>query len=343
MKNKDARSLPTIALEDLRRKAVKVVRNGKTHEETGKIFGVTRQTVTKWVKKYRLYGVKGLKAKPKGRPPGGRLKPWQAARIAKTVVDRCPEQMKLPFYLWTRKAVSLLIEKKYRIHLSTWTVGRYLKRWGFSPQKPMRRAFEQNPEEVRQWLEKEYPKIKKQAKKEGAVIYWGDEMGVRSDHATGRTYGLRGKTPIIYGTGQRFGCNMISAITNKGHLCFRLHKKRFNTSIFVDYMRRLVQQSKKKVFFIIDRHPVHRSDKVHRWVAKNIKRIHVYYLPGYSPELNPDEILNQDVKSNAVGRRRAHNQKSLMSNVRGYLCRRQKHSQMVVNYFHEDNVRYAFE
>jgi len=236
MKTQDARSLPSIAQEDLRKKAVKAVLDGKKQGEVAKIFGVTRQAVGKWVKKYREGGEKALEAKRRGRPKGGSLLPWQAAQIAKTVIDRHPEQLKLPFSLWTREGVGQLIEKRFGIRLSVWTVGRYLSRWGFTPQKPLRRAFEKNPEQVRHWLDEEYPGIRKQAKRE-----------------------RRGQTPVIPGTGQRFGCNMISAITNQGQLNFMVFKKRFRTEVFQEFLRRLVRHTNRKVFLIVDGHPVHRS------------------------------------------------------------------------------------
>ena len=206
MKTKDARSLPAVAQEDLRRKAVKAVLNNKKQVEVAEVLSVTRQAIGKWLKAYREGGSKALKKKKQGRPKGGSLLPWQSAQIAKSVVHRCPDQLKLPFYLWTREAVSELIERRFGIVLSVWTVGRYLTRWGFTPQKPLRRAFEKDPEAVRRWLEEEYPGIKKKAKEEKAEIYWGDEMGLRSDHTVGRSYGRRGQTPVIPGTGVRFGC-----------------------------------------------------------------------------------------------------------------------------------------
>lgn len=342
MKNKDARSLPSVAQEDLRRKAVKAVLAGNKQREVAKLFGVTEQAVCKWMKKYRENGSKSLKAGKRGRPKGGTLLPWQAAQIARTITDRHPEQLKLPFYLWTREAVAQLIEHRFGISLSIWTVGRYLKRWGFTPQKPMRRAFEQDSEAVRYWLEKEYPSIRQQAKREGALIYWGDEMGLRSDHAVGRTYGRRGQTPIIPGTGQRFGCNMISAITNRGHLNFMVFKQRFKAPVFIEFLRRLTrQQDGRKIFLIVDGHPVHRAKKVKDWLKKNTHKIRLFRLPGYSPELNPDEVLNQDVKSNSLGRKRSHNQQELMANVRSYLWRRQRQPEIVKNYFKEKHVRYA--
>lgn len=341
MKIKDARSLPIVAQADLRKKAVNAFLDGAKQIEVAKLFGVTRQSVSKWVRGYRKGGRKQLEAKRRGRPKGGSLLPWQAAQIAKTVIDRPPEQLRLPFFLWTREAVSQLIEERFGMRLSVWTVGRYLNRWGFTPQKPVRRAFERDPERVRRWLEQEYPGIRTKAKQEKAMIYWADEMGLRSDHAVGRTYGRRGQTPVIPGTGQRFGCNMISAITNRGQLNFMVFKKTFSAEVLIDFLKRLIRQSKRKVFLIVDGHPVHRSAKVKEWLAKKPKHLRFYFLPGYSPDLNPDEMLNQDVKSNAVGRKRAHDQKELISNVRSFLWGRQRQPRIVKRYFQEKHVRYA--
>jgi len=315
--------------------------NGKTQVEVANIFGVTRQALGKWIKKYRQGGNKSLKAQRKGRPKGGRLLSWQAAQIAKTITDHHPEQLKLPFYLWTREAIAQLIEQRFGIRFSIWTVGRYLSRWGFTPQKPVRRAYEQNSEEVQSWLDQDYPMLKKQAKEEEALIYWGDEMGLRSDHVAGRSYGRCGQTPVIPVTGQRFGCNMISAINNKGQLNFMVFKSRFDNHIFLDFVKRMIRQIKRKVFLIVDGHPVHHATKVKEWIESHASQIRLFFLPGYSPELNPDEMLNQDVKRNAVGRRRAKNQPELITNTRSYLRSRQRQPHIVKKYFHEAHVRYA--
>jgi transposase len=341
MKTKDARALPPIAQEDLRRKVIKSVLSGTKQVEAAGLFGVTRQAIGKWVKAYREGGSKAIKAKRQGRPRGGSLLPWQSAQIAKTVIDRYPDQLKLPFYLWTREAVSQLIERRFGIRLSVWTIGRYLARWNFTAQKPVRQAFERNPEAVRRWLEEEYPTIRKQAKREKAEIHWGDEMGLRSDHATGRSYGRRGQTPVIPGTGARFGCNMISAITNRGKLNFMVFKERFEAEVFKEFLSRLVKQSENKIFIIVDRHPVHRSLKVKNWLEENEKYIRMFFLPSYSPELNPDEILNQDLKSNAVGRKRARSLTQMMAHVRSFLWGRQRRPYIVKKYFHEKHVQYA--
>jgi hypothetical protein len=166
-----------------------------------------------------------------------------------------PEQLRLPFYLWTREAVGQLIEKRFGIVVSIWTIGRYLKRWGFTPQKPVRRALERNPAQVRYWLKAKYPAIGRQAKAAGARIYWGDEMGLRSDHAVGRSYGLRGQKPVIPVTGNRFGCNMVSAITNQGHLNFMVFEEKFTSDVFIEFLGRLVKHNAgRRVFLIVDRH-----------------------------------------------------------------------------------------
>jgi transposase len=341
MKMRDARMLPSIAQEDLRRKVLRAIRGGKKQVEVAQLFGVTRQAVGKWVKKYREGGVRALRARKRGRPSKSSLLPWQAAQIAKAVVQRYPEQLKLPFYLWTREAVAELIERKFTIRLSRWTVGRYLAQWGFTPQKPMRKAFEQDSEQVRQWLEEKYPEIRRLARENKAEIYWGDEMGLRSDHACGRSYGRCGETPIIPGTGKRFGCNMVSAITNRGRLYFMIFKQRFQSDVFTEFLRRLLRQVPRHLFLIIDQHPVHIAAKVKKWFKRHEDRIRVFYLPSYSPDLNPDENLNQDVKSNAVGRRRPHDQREMMSHVRSYLYGRQRRPQLVKKYFEAKSVLYA--
>jgi transposase len=343
MENTDARSLAGKAQEALRKKAVQAVLAGRTRTEVAELFGVTRQSVARWVKAYRERGEKALEAKRRGRPKGDgfRLEPWQMAQVAKTLRDKMPDQLKLPFYLWTREAVVELVERRFGVRISVWTAGRYLKRWGFTPQRPIKRAYERSEEAVRQWLDKQYPGIRERAKAEGAEIYWGDEMGLRSDHVAGRSWGLKGKTPVVDATGKRFGCNMISAITNRGRLNFMVFQGRFTGPVFLSFLRRLTRQAGRKVFLIVDGHPVHRARKVRTWLEAHTDKIELFYLPGYSPHLNPDEVLNQDVKSNAVGRNRARTLPDLMGFVRTFLRRRQRQPHIVRRYFLEKNVRYA--
>jgi transposase len=340
--NIDARKLDSATLAHLRRSLVQAVRGGMSQTEAAGIFGVSLRAANKWMALDKSGGLRALKLKRRGRRAGqGRLDPVQGKRIRQLIIDSLPDQLKLPFYLWTRAAVVSLIEREYGIEVSLTSVGRYLRRWGMSPQKPVRRAYERNDAAIAHWLRQEYPAIARQAKRESAVIYWGDEMGLRSDHVAGTSYSLLGQTPLIRATGQRFGCNMISAITNRGHLGFMVFQGKFHGGRFVEFMSRLLKQAPSKVYLIVDGHPVHRSLVVKGFVEANAHRLRLIRMPGYCPELNPDELLNQDVKTNALGKSRPTNRTEMMAGVRSHLHRRQRQPQIIRNLFQEKHVRYA--
>ena len=342
MTQTDARKLSPAAKEDLRRRVVAAVLDqGLKRSEAARIFGVSYQAVHGWVKKTRHQGRRALKARRLGRPPKARLTGLQAATTVRLITTGCPDQLKLPFVLWTREAVQQLLVTRYGLHVSVWTVGRYLRRWGLTPQKPVRRAYEQNPEAVQRWLTTEYPAIRAQAKREKAEIHWGDEMGLRSDYQAGRSYGRRGQTPQVPGTGKRFRCNVLSTVTNRGTLCFMVFRKRFTSPVFIAFLQRLLRHRKRKIFLIVDRHPVHKAKKVQDWVERHHQRVRVFYLPKYSPELNPDELLNQDVKTNAVGRRRPESLPDMEADIRGYLRSTQRYPAIVKSYFRGKHVAYA--
>jgi transposase len=320
---------------------IKAIEGGMNQTTAARQFGVSRVAVNGWVKKWREGGVEALRTRRLGRPAETRLTKRQTERVIYQMVGHCPDQLSLPFVLWTREAVQQLLKREFGIEVSVWTVGRYLQRWGLTPQKPARRAFEQNPEEVRQWLEVEYPAIQRRAKQEGAEIHWGDEMGLRSDHQAGRSYSLKGLTPVIPGTGQRFRCNMISTVTNRGEMAFMLFRENFDVKVQLKFLRRLLRHTKRKVFWIVDRHSVHKAVAVTRWIKARPDRIERFYLPAYSPELNPDEFLNQDVKANALGRKRPHDAEEMEDDVHLYLRSTQRRPDVVRRYFHAPTVRYA--
>lgn len=300
----DARKLDSAAQHLLRRQVVQAVRRGMTQTEAAHTFGASLRAVSKWMQLDRDGGLRSLKLKRRGRRPGeGRLNAKRASRIRALIVGRMPDQLKLPFYLWTRAAVASLIQREYGITVSLVTVGRYLRRWGLSPQKPVKRAYERNDAAIAQWLSREYPAIARAAKRKKAVIYWGDEMGLRSDHMSGTSDAPVGQTPVIRATGQRFSCNMISAITNKGALAFMLFTGKFQAAVFVQFLTRLLKQLDGRIYLIVDGHPVHRSGAAKRFVARHAQRLRLIRMPGYCPELNPDELLNQDVKTNGLGTR----------------------------------------
>jgi transposase len=284
--------------------------------------------------------VRGLRARKRGPKKGsGLLAPHEAASVVRMITASCPDQLRLPFALWTREAVCELVQQRFGMSMSVWTAGRYLKGWGLTPQKPVRRAYERDPVAVKRWLEMEYPAIKARAAAEQAEIHWGDEMGVRSDHQSGTSYSRRGVTPVVLGTGQRFSCNMISTVTNRGRLAFMVFTTRFTAAVMLTFLKRLVRHSHQKVLLIVDGHPVHKAAKVKRWLAEHTEQIEMFMLPAYSPDLNPDEFLNNDVKSNGVGRPR--NRGEMVTNVRSYLHGTQRRTELVKRYFHAESVKYA--
>jgi transposase len=340
----DSRSLDQSAQEILRIKAVEAVISGKTQGEVARLFGVSIKAVNNWCKIHRQNGLPGLRMKsrrPNSADEGGKLKGWQSASIVRTIMKKTPDQLDFGFMLWTRDAVSQLIESRFKIRLSKWTVGRLLKQWGMSPQRPVKKAYQQQPEVVKKWLDREYPRIARRAARENAEIQWGDEMGVRSDDQIGRTYGKIGQTPVVKVSGQRFSCQMISTVSNRGTLRFMIFEEKFNADVCISFLKRLLKAAKRKIFLILDGHPVHKSKKVQSWVRANADLISLYILPAYSPELNPDELLNQDVKTNAVRKKRAANKEELKRNLLGYLRGRQKRPDLVRRYFQAQHVRYA--
>ena len=263
-------------------------------------------------------------------------------QLVQTIRGHNPDQLRLPFFLWTREAVRELIRSRYGVELALTTVGQYLKRWGFTPQKPVQRAFEQNPVAVARWLEREYPAIEARAKREGARILWADEMGLRSDQAAGRSFAPRGRTPIVGKTGKRFGCNVIQAVSNRGELCFRVFEGSFTQAVYRDFLKRLLKQAGgRKLYLIVDGHPVHRGKNVNAWLAEQTELIEVHRLPGYSPELNPAELLNNDTKHAALTRRRPRDPDELLDGTRSHLHRRQKQPHVIRNFFDHPDVAYA--
>lgn len=341
----DARRLAPEAQEDLRRRVVYAVReDGMGKSLAARTFGVSRQSIDKWLALVEEHGpARGLAARKRGPKPRPRLGPDREREAVRLIRGDCPDQLLLPFALWTREAVAALLARRFGLSVSRWTAGRYLRRWGLTPQRPARRAYERDPAAVRRWLAEEYPAVEARAKAQKALILWGDEMGLRSDDPVGRTYAPRGKTPVVPASGRRFGCNAISALSNLGRLWFMVFGGRFNSAVFVAFLGRLLRAVPgRKLILIVDSHPAHKSAAVRRRLASPAAagRIELVYLPGYSPELNPDELLNQDTKQ-AMRKCRPADQREMIDRVRGHLHRRQKQPQVVKRFFEEQHVRYA--
>lgn len=310
-----------------------------TRAEIGEIVGVHADTVGRWLK----LNPRALKVNRGGRKPGeGRqLTKEQEKAIRGMVVDKTPDQLKMPYALWTRKAVMELIKRQTDIDMPIRTVGEYLKRWGFTPQKPVKRAYEQNPKAVQRWLDEEYPEIKARARREDAEIYWGDETGMRNDSQHERGYAPKGRTPVLRLNAKRTSTNMISAITNQGKVRFRVFDGSMNTDILIDFCKRLIKSAQRKVFLVLDNLRVHHARIFNAWLAEHAEEIEVFYLPSYSPELNPDEYLNCDLKAGVHGGKPARDKKQLKKKVVSHMRMLQKKPGRVAKYFEHQKIRYA--
>lgn len=341
MKTIDGRKRKPEVQQEIRNLIVENRKKGISPGEIARMLGITPRTEQRIWKTYKEKGRKGIVVRKRGRRSEKRISSHQESQIKKMIENKLPDQLKLPFGLWTREGVGDLIYRQFGIRVSKWTVGRYLKDWGFTPQKPVAKAYEQDPDAVQKWLEEDYPSLQQKAKKEKADIYWGDETGMRSDHQAGRTYAVKGQTPVIMRTGKRFKINMISAINNRGLLKFMIFKEGFNTKLFIKFLGRMIERADRKILLIVDGHPSHKTIAAKEWIEQHKNQIELFYLPGYSPELNPDEYLNQDLKTNAVGKKRPINRDQLTKNVRSFLKKKQSDRNKVVAYFHAKHVKYA--
>jgi transposase len=344
MDQKDFRSIGRDAQEALRERAVYlVVKEGKTQAEAAVVVGVHRQVVNRWIARHRENGVSGLRdgRRVSPRKGGGILTAGEARRVQGWIRDKAPDQMKLPFALWTAQAVRELIEKKFCKRLGLSTMQLYLKRWGFSSQKPLTRATQRDPQMIEAWLKKIYPGIAARAKREKALIYWSDETGVCNQDQIGKGYAPKGQTPVLAQTGQRFSTSMIAAVSNRGLMRFKLYKGALNVSIFIDFVKRLIKDVKQKVFLIVDNLRVHHAKAVKEWFAAHKDEIEIFYLPAYAPEHNPDEYLNNDLKQTIKNKPRAKSRDDLVATTSSILKSIQRRPERIKAYFHAKHVRYA--
>jgi transposase len=262
-------------------------------------------------------------------------------RAQQLIGGKCPDQLSMPFALWTRAAIRELIRREFGIRLSIRGVGEYLTRWGYTPQKAARRAYERDEAAVKDWLTIEYPKIRARAKREKAEICWGDETGVRSDESRHRGYAPRGRTPVVRIPARRRSLSMIAAVTNQGKVRFMMYPGGLSPQRLIVFMRRLTKDADRKVFLILDNLNVHKAKPVREWLAKNVDRIEVFYLPPYSPELNPTEYFNGDLKGEIQRGIPPQDVKDLKRAVLGHSRSIQKSPERVRAYFKNQHIRYA--
>lgn len=332
------------AQEAIRKKGFRLLKQGKSVKFIAETLDVSSTIIYRWKKTFKTDGAKGSKSKVRGRTfeTKRRLSLDQEAQVITWIKDTTPEQLKFKFALWSRAAVTELIKEKFDIALPIRTMGEYLKRWGFTPQRPIKRAYEQDDKEVKKWLEEKYPKIKKRAIMEGAQIQWADETSNVSVPSNIRGYAPKGKTPVLLQPATKFKVNMISSITNRGSVNFMIFDdKRMNQDIFIEFLEKLIKGSKTKIFLIVDNLRPHHGEIVKNWVKKMSKKIELFYIPAYCPELNPDEYLNCDLKATNNRTGIPKDAKGLKSNTNKFMTLLQKSPQRVKNYFKHPKIKYA--
>ena len=344
MEGRDFRSLGRAAQEALRARAIYLVlQTGKSQGDAAEAVGVSRQVVNRWVQRYTASGADSLLdgRRLSSRRGQGRLTPLEARRVQGWVRDKCPDQLKLPYVLWTAGVVGELIWRRLGKRLGLSTVQLYLRRWQFTPQKPLSRATQRSDAAVSTWLKQDYPKIARRAKREKALIYWGDETGISNQDPVGRGYAPKGQTPAVRKTAQKLSTSVISAVNNRGLLRFMCYKGALNAALFISFLRRLIKSGRGKLLLIVDNLRVHHSVKVSQWVQAHREEIELFFLPPYAPEHNPDEYLNNDLKQQMKNLPKPDSRKQLVDTTLSVMRSLQRRPARICAYFHAEDVRYA--
>lgn len=343
MEKIDARTQNQQTQYELRKQVVRLRKRGFSNKQTAEIVGLSAAHASTIWQKYLQGGIEAIKPGKRGRRHGAQrvLDSEQEIAVRNMLVDKAPDQLKLPFALWTRDAVRLAIKKEFGVELPLRTITDYLKRWGFTPQKPAKRAYEQDPAKLKQWFEQGYPEIAARAKQEGAEIHWGDETGVNNEAYNARGFSPKGKTPIIRLNAKKSSINMISSITNQGKVRFMLYRETMTGPVLIRFMSRLIKDVERKVFLILDNLRVHHSKVVKKWLDEHQQWIEIFYLPPYAPEHNPDEYLNGDLKQRIRSGLPSRSQEDLAKKTRSFMKTLQRRPDHVKSYFRHQLVRYA--
>jgi len=343
MKKRDARTLKIEAQQELRNQIIRLRKKGVSNLEVAQMVVMSKEATSRIWALYKRGGQKAIALKTRGRKEGDKktLTPTQEASIVKRLIDTTPQQLKFKYVLWTRESVQKLIKHDLDIEMPISTVGKYLQRWEFTSQVPIKRAYERNDAKVQQWLEETYPTIEQQAKEEKAEIQWADETACVSLPSIIKGYAPKGKTPVMEHTAKRFKINMISSITNRGKLRFMVYEQNMDADLFITFLERLIKSSDKKIFLILDNLRVHHSKIVKAWVEEHQEKIALFYLPAYSPDLNPDEYLNNDFKRNVNSKYIPTNTKELTRNTEDFMQMLSQNPQRIANYFQHEKIAYA--
>lgn len=343
MKEIDARTHSPEVQYEIRKQVIRLRKQGLSNKMVAEGVGLSVFHASRIWQSYLKGGSKAIALGTRGRRPQEKrtLTGDQELQVQRLIIDKTPNQLKFPFALWTRKAVQELIQRQCRVTMPIRTVGEYLKRWGFTPKKPIKTAQEQRPEAVAQWLTTEYPHIRRNAKKEKAEIYWGDETGIQNEANRTMGYALKGTRPVLKISAKKAHISMISAITNGGKVRFMLYRESMTSARLINFMGRLMKDAGRKVYLILDNLRAHHSKKVSRWLEKKRDQIAVFYLPAYAPELNPDEYLNNCLKQKVHSGTQARTAKDLKRKAESFMRTLIRRPHQVKKYFEHPAVSYA--
>ena len=322
---------------------MQLLKEGNEAATIVRMFNVSRAILFRWQQKYDQGGPVALETK-KTPGPASRLSPTQLSKLYAIITGSDPRQLQFDFGLWTRKIIRELIRREFGVKLSEVQVGRLLKKMGLSPQRPLYRAYQQDPERVAEWKKSVYPRIRKLAAEEGASIFFADEASIRTDHHAGTTWAPAGQTPVVITTGERKSVNMVSAISPRGELRFRVQEGKMNAGKFIDFLKALLDSVPGKIFLIVDGHPVHKAKKVSEFVKeKAAGRLSIFFLPPYSPDLNPDEWVWNNVKNDRIGRGVIMSADDLKAKAIGALRRLQKLPGIIRGFLRDPKLAYILE
>lgn len=343
MSDHNARKQSLTELHERRRQVIRLHKKKYGVMQIVELTGLSWPAVRTAIDLYKAGGMAALKPKERGRELGaGRnLNPAQEDHIRKLIIDKRPEQLKMEFALWTRAAVGELIERECGIKLCVRAVGNYLKRWGFTPQKPITRAYERRPETIQKWLDEEYPAIAKRAKAEDGEIQWGDETALTNTDVRGRSYAPKGQTPVTAAPGTRQKLSMISTVTNQGKVRWMIIDGNFDAKKLIEFLEALIKDATRKIFLILDNLRAHHSKLVKAWLEEREDRIEIFYLPSYAPELNPDERLNADMKHAISTKVPVRTKAKLKTAAQDHMDLIGRSPERVRAYFRDPRVKYA--
>ena len=338
---RDGRTLDHQTLETIRLMAVERVREGERAAEVIEAYGFNRTTIYKWLKAAMRPGVgmRALRSTPAtGRPRS--LSPAQERQVFRWINGRDPRQYGLDFGLWTRTVVAELIEKKFGIHLGVSAVGELLAKLGLTPQKPLQRAYQRDPQAVERWQRETYPAIARKAKRQGAEVFFWDESGFRADTVHGKTWGVRGQTPVVQRPGQRQSVSAASAVTAQGAFWFCVYEGALNGELFVELLKKMMHRRRKSLHLVLDSLPAHKRSIVSEYVASTEGRLTLHFLPGYAPDLNPDELVWSHVKRTGTARRPLQKGETLREKIEEQLAKLQKLPSLIRSFFNAPSVAY---